>query len=167
MDPVWRIEPVAATDWRQLRAIRLEMLADSPLAFVEASADAARQSEEQWQSRTAQYARAPEHAEAVVDSAAGDTWGGLARTALYDEQRFLLSVYVTPRLRASGAADALIGRIEDWVRADGGTELYLHVMETNARARAVYERRGYQATGQRERYPLDETRWEIEMRRPL
>jgi GNAT superfamily N-acetyltransferase len=176
MSPTWRIEAVTPTDWRALRAIRLEMLADTPLAFVETHADARAHGDDEWRARAARFADPHEHAVAIVDTAAGPPglngpngpgWAGMARTAVHDGRRFLFSVYVRPALRATGAADVLVAGIEDWVRADGGSELYLQVLEGNARARAFYGRRGYRPTGLREPYPLDETLWELELRRTL
>ena len=57
--------------------------------------------------------------------------------------------------------------IEQWVRDRGLSEIFLEVHADNARAQAFYRRRGYEFTGVKTPYPLDESEWELEMRRSL
>ncbi|OZC90459.1 hypothetical protein CH254_02990 [Rhodococcus sp. 06-412-2C] len=50
----FRIVPATAESWPQFRALRLEMLADSPKAFVETLDAASRQSDDDWVRRAAE-----------------------------------------------------------------------------------------------------------------
>ncbi|MFI8263513.1 MULTISPECIES: GNAT family N-acetyltransferase [unclassified Streptomyces] len=54
---------------------------------------------------------------------------------------------VHPALRSCGVGTLLIRSAEQWIRARGLTRAELGVEEDNPRARALYERLGYQAFG--------------------
>jgi ribosomal protein S18 acetylase RimI-like enzyme len=66
------------------------------------------------------------------------------------------------RGREHGVTEALLAVIETEAAAHGST-LALHVHESNARARAAYERAGYEYTGRTFVYILDATAVEYEM----
>jgi GNAT superfamily N-acetyltransferase len=53
-------------------------------------------------------------------------------------------IAVTEAAEGRGAGAALMRAAEDWARANGYSRLTLNVFEGNARARAVYEKFGYQ-----------------------
>ena len=59
----------------------------------------------------------------------------------------LMAMWVSPALRGSGAADALIAAVLSWARSQGAASVRLNVIQTNGRARHVYERNGFRATG--------------------
>ena len=51
---MWKaLSGIAERDWAHLRALRLEMLADTPLAFLETLDDARAEPESQWRARAA------------------------------------------------------------------------------------------------------------------
>ena len=52
----WRVHRVTTADAARMRALRLEMLADSPLAFLETLAQAAARPHEDYRRRLAQSA---------------------------------------------------------------------------------------------------------------
>jgi GNAT superfamily N-acetyltransferase len=56
-------------------------------------------------------------------------------------------VYVSASQRGTGVAGALIQEAENLVRASGHGKAWLAVVAGNARARAFYERSGWQAEG--------------------
>lgn len=63
-----------------------------------------------------------------------------------DNDRFLLDgLCVAPEARSLGVGSALLSAIEDEARARGYDYVRLDVVDTNLRARALYERLGYQA----------------------
>jgi ribosomal protein S18 acetylase RimI-like enzyme len=74
-------------------------------------------------------------------------------------------VYVAAESRGSGVADALLGAAERRIGAAGHASAWLAVVETNARARRFYERRGwidagpfvYSAAGDGESDPIPVT----------
>jgi ribosomal protein S18 acetylase RimI-like enzyme len=162
------VRPTFEGDWREVRALRLEMLQDTPLAFLETVEAAREHPDEFWRGR----ARSGSSREVITLAAIRDDgrWVGTmtGRIFLGIQDPYLLAVYVAPDVRgpASGVADALLGGIEDWARGQG-TGLLLDVHEDNSRARAFYERRGFVETGRTKPYPLDPRRLELEMRKEL
>ena len=59
----------------------------------------------------------------------------------------LMAMWVHPALRGAGAADALVAAHLAWARAVGAHLVRLAVISTNHRARRLYERHGFNATG--------------------
>lgn len=149
-----------------MRALRLEMLADTPLAFLETLDNALQEPEREWRSRAVRTMREGSLGLAAVDTESGMWLGTMSAYLDGRGDAMLVSVYVTPAWRgtAKGLTDALLDEIEAWVRAavpEG--RLLLHVHEDNPRARTFYARRGYIETGRTIPYPLDRTQNEVEM----
>lgn len=71
------------------------------------------------------------------------------------DERQVISMWVDPSARGTGIADALIGAIAGWARADGARTLKLWVADANPRARAFYERAGFRRTGETGPMPGD------------
>lgn len=162
-----RIVGITEQDWRQVRDLRLQALADTPYAYLETFVHAVGQTEDDWRERARRSEGPTQIGFAAVD---GDRWVGTMRASPDPEGRMVLqSVFVAPshRGRATGVADALLDAVETWVRRQGLTELYLDVHEDNARAQALYRRRGYTPTGHRQPYPLNPAQQELQMRRDL
>jgi GNAT superfamily N-acetyltransferase len=159
-------------DWREVRALRLEMLADTPLAYLETLEHGERRSEAEWRA----WARDGSSENsitvvAVVES--GPEVGRWVATMMSKVPQgasgaHLFGVYVAPshRGRAVGVTDALLSRVEAWALGRGDT-LTLEVHEHNPRARAAYRARGFVETGRTSPYSLDPTQREIEMQKPL
>ena len=61
----------------------------------------------------------------------------------------LISLWVAPSARGHGVADALIEDIAVWAAGLRSPAIWLSVREDNARAIALYRRRGFEATGER------------------
>jgi GNAT superfamily N-acetyltransferase len=161
---------IAEDDWPRMRELRLEMLADTPLAFLETLENARREPDSEWRFRAARTAREGSLGLAAVDTSTGAWLGTMGAYLDGKGDAMLVSVYVTPAWRgtAKGLTDALLDEVETWVRAaipEG--RLLLHVHEENPRAQAFYARRGYVATGKTIPYPLDRTQNELEMALPL
>lgn len=158
------IRPTEEDDWREVRALRLEMLADTPIAFEEHLEAAERRSEEEWRLRAA---RGSAGRNAVTYAAILDgRWVGTMGVYIPagGTLPFLVAVYVTPRERGRGrgVSDALLGACEDWARQRADT-LVLEVHDGNARARRYYEQRGWVLTGRTRPYPFDPAAKELEM----
>ena len=152
-------------DWRDLRALRLEALEDTPLGFLETLADARSKPAEDWQARAARGA-------AGGDSFQVMAWDGARPVAncvcfLRDGAAWLAAVYVTPDHRGQGLLDELAERCAAWGRERGMSALRLEVHEDNAPAQAAYRRLGFADTGERAPYPLPPGGQELVMERPL
>jgi ribosomal protein S18 acetylase RimI-like enzyme len=64
--------------------------------------------------------------------------------------REIVAMWVDPAARGRGAASALIEHLVELARKQGATAVALWVADGNDRARGVYERLGFAATGQRD-----------------
>ncbi|PJJ55570.1 GNAT family N-acetyltransferase [Compostimonas suwonensis] len=161
--PDFAIHRTTSDDWERVRELRLEMLADTPLAFADTLETALSFGEERWRewaSRGSSDGRAIALAAVTVDGRWVGTMGGVV-----DERMpLLVSVYVTPEFRGSRSSvfDALLGGVEEWAIGHGNA-LRLHVHEHNPRARAAYAKRGFVPTGRTFPYVLDPSANELEM----
>lgn len=81
---------------------------------------------------------------------AGGEWVGLAMVRVWAEapdEAELLSMYVAPAHRGTGAAELLCDACAEWTRARGVAMLVLAVYEANGRATRAYEKCGFAAAG--------------------
>jgi len=77
----------------------------------------------------------------------------------------LMAMWVHPALRGSGAADVLVAEHLAWARGVGADRIRLAVISTNHRARRLYQRHGFRATGIET--VKDDGRRELEMVRSI
>ena len=161
------IRSTRADDWREVRALRLEMLADTPNAFAETLEHATRVAEPEWRMRGGRGEN-PNGVQVVAIADNGRWVGTMGAYVTPGGEAMLVGVYVTPDCRgaSSGVTDALLAAVEDWVRGRFAT-LILHVHEQNPRARAAYERRGFEYTGERLPYVLNAAEVELGMEKRL
>jgi RimJ/RimL family protein N-acetyltransferase len=164
----WRVHRVTVEDAARVRALRLEMLADHPLAFLETLAQAAARPHEAFRRRVAQAARGGGLAQFVADP------GGRARligqaggTVLPDApgETVIFAVYVTPGHRGGKVLAELVEAVALWSRASGRERLMLEVVEGNRRAVRAYEKLGFEDTGERAPHPVLPALTELRMRR--
>lgn len=161
---VRRLRP---SDAARMRALRLEMLADSPLAFLETLAEAAARPHTEFAARVAAVAAGDEVAQFVAESA-GRFIGHAGGVAARDQPgvTVIFAVYVTPAWRGTGVLRSLVECVADWSRAAGRPELLLEVVVGNDRAVRAYERLGFTDSGVRMPHPTVPTLVELQMRRP-
>ena len=152
-------------DWREIRDQRLEMLADTPLAFGEFLEDALKVDEAGWRLRGARgHAVTSVYFAAITDDG---RWVGIMGGVIEFGRPVLVGVYVSPGFRGpSGVADALLTAVEDWARLRQDT-LVLHVHSLNPRARAFYAHHGFVETGVTVPYRLNPSQTELEMVKKL
>ncbi|MHA6669185.1 GNAT family N-acetyltransferase [Homoserinimonas sp. A447] len=158
-------------DWEEYRALRLEMLADTPSAFGETLANAGRWGEAEWRMRSARGEASDQILVVAIDKATGrwvGSMGGFVASGPDVVGPLLVGVYVSPdfRGRAHGVASALLSSVEEWA-ATVNRKIHLHVHEDNPRALAFYERSGYRLTGKSEAYALNPEQRELEMVKEL
>ncbi|MFF5215240.1 GNAT family N-acetyltransferase [Micromonospora sp. NPDC000442] len=158
-----RVEPADAA---RMRALRLEMLADAPLAFLETIAEAAARPHAEYAARVARVSAGPDTAQFVADPGGrlvGHA-GGMAHPA-EPGVTVLYAVYITPSWRGTGLLADLVGGVAGWSRACGRKELMLEVVVGNDRAYRAYRRLGFVDTGVRVPHPNIPTLRELQMRR--
>lgn len=156
------VRAVVENDWREVKALRLEMLRDTPIAYLETLASALAEPDATWQVRAARPALDGSLRIAAIDGSG--RW--IATMGGYHDRHHgatLVGVYVTPKARGHhGVFDTMLTLIEDWAR-ESGTTLRLGVHESNRRAIAAYVKRGFVETGQWVPYPLEPGGRELEM----
>jgi GNAT superfamily N-acetyltransferase len=138
-------------DWRALKTIRLEALADTPDAYGSTWKENSTWSDAQWKNAASNRLYFLAFRD---DSVVGMVSGGLNDT--HPGTRWLYGMYVTASNRGSGTAEQLVATVCEWVRREGFDEVYLHVTSTVVRARAFYTRLGFRPTG--ETFAMDRDR---------
>lgn len=161
---VRRIRPADAA---RARALRLEMLADAPLAFLETVAEAAARPHAEFVARATQAAAGYDIARFVADPG-GRLVGHIGAAADPDDPAVtvLFAVYITPAWRGRGLLAELVAAAAAWSRAAGRPELLLEVVVGNERALRAYQRLGFVDTGVRVPHPRIPTLTELQLRRP-
>ena len=165
------VRRTTGNDWEAYRALRLEMLADTPSAFGETLANAQVGDEDEWRMRSARGEASDQILVAAIDNSVRrwvGSMGGFVASGPDVTGPLLVGVYVTPdfRGRPNGVASAMLGEVEAWAATVDRT-LHLHVHEDNPRALAFYEREGYRLTGKTEPYVLNPQQRELEMVKSL
>ena len=154
-------------DWQAVRALRLEMLRDYPLAYGETLEHALTVDEAGWRLRAARGTTPGQTSIVAID---GGRWVGQMGGYIPDVTAgpLLVGVYVAPTYRgdAAGVSRLLLDAVEDWARLHGDT-LRLEVHEDNPRARRFYEKLGFTLTGRSREYELEPGGLELEMIKPL
>lgn len=133
---------LSQADWATLRAVRIEALSESPMAFMSRLEDEQALTESDWQ-------RAFDGATWTVAEEAGAVIGlvKVAREPPPSPVRYLESIWVAPPRRRNRVFSALLGSIIETERREGASTLLLWVLEDNHPARRVYEACGFRPTG--------------------
>ena len=161
------VRRITAADASKARALRIEMLADTPLAFITTVADAAALSHDEYVGRATRSASGSQHAQFVAeaDGRLVATVGAFAHPA--DATRtVLVAVYVTPAHRGTGVLGALVDLAGQWSRDCGRPTLELEVVTTNGRARRAYQKLGFVDHGPPVPHPTVPIMTEQRMARP-
>jgi ribosomal protein S18 acetylase RimI-like enzyme len=159
------VRRVASTDAARVRALRLEMLADAPLAFIERLDEAAARPHEYFRARLAERAARDDTVLFVAEvdgrlvAQAGGQAVHRATTGL------LYAVYVSPQWRRTGLLERLVDAVAGWSRAARRPVLELEVVTSNQRAIRAYQRLGFVDTGRRTRHPTVPALTELVMSR--
>jgi len=142
------IRRVTAEDGGRSRALRLEMLADAPLAFITTLAQAAETPHAEFAHRCANAASGEEIAQFVADAGRRLVGQAIGMSAPGAPGRTLLvAVYVSPSYRGTGLLAALVDTVGAWSRECGRDILDLEVVTGNTRAVRAYAKLGFQPVG--------------------
>jgi GNAT superfamily N-acetyltransferase len=163
-----RVVDIGRDDWRELRALRLEMLRDTPMAYLETVPGAEALGSGEWAFRAARCGQPGCLGVAAVEEDTGQWVGTMSAHLAGPAVANLVTVYVAPAHRGTGLADLLLDSVLSWAaRQDDVRTVALLVHEQNGRAAAFYARRGFRASGRTESYPLDPSQRELEMVLPI
>jgi GNAT superfamily N-acetyltransferase len=138
------IRPAVLGDEGILRSLRLQALTDSPSAFSTTYEREAARTVADWQ-------RWLSPSTTFLVESEGEA-RGLVNASLDPDNSsvtLLRAMWVHPSMRGTGAARALISAVKEWALKANATEVRLHVVEDNLRARGCYERTGFRPTGAR------------------
>jgi ribosomal protein S18 acetylase RimI-like enzyme len=163
-------------DWPALKAARLAALADAPEAFASTLEHEREYTDQQWQewlaSTVATFGafrageeRTPAEAR-IAGMAAARVRPRPGQADEHAEWR-LMSVWLSPDLRGTGVATRLVDAVRGQARRSGASLISLWVTDANERARAFYERLGFEPTGRHQLMPEQPDHWETELARPL
>jgi GNAT superfamily N-acetyltransferase len=157
--PAMGVRTLGAGDEETLRSLRLRALADSPEQFSSTCEREAVRTVEDWR-RWIQTG-----ATFVFEGDGPDPLGLAAAVPDAEEDGvvWLMAMWVKPAVRGTGAAGALVDAVVAWGREHSARNVQLHVIDTNTRARRLYERHGFRATGD---IQID-GRVEVTMERPI
>jgi ribosomal protein S18 acetylase RimI-like enzyme len=150
------VTTVRPENWVEFRDIRLQMLADTPIAFGETLEHARATSEAGWLARIARATQPDRTAVAAVDD--DGRWVGTMSAYISEPGvATVAAVWVAPEHRGAeaGVTDQLMDALVAWARTKDLTELRLTVHEDNARAAAYFERVGFRPTGETQLYELE------------
>jgi ribosomal protein S18 acetylase RimI-like enzyme len=164
--PPLTIHRVTPEDAARMRALRLEMLADSPLAFLETLEQAASRPHGDYRRRIVEASRSPMLAQFVADP--GERLIGHAGGVVLAEDprtTVVFAVYITPAWRGRGVLGSLVDAVAAWSMSQGRSELMLEVVVGNDKAVRSYERLGFEDTGERVQHPVNPALKELRMRR--
>ncbi|MDQ1656509.1 MAG: hypothetical protein QOD41_1592 [Cryptosporangiaceae bacterium] len=144
------VRRVRAADWPLLKAQRIEMVADTPIAYGETAAQAEARPDEHWRGTAASQEHGGVMTKLLAFTESGELAGAAGGWA--DEtgapRTFVVGVYIAPAYRGRGLLATLVQRIAEWSIEHGRPELVLEVARENPRAVAAYEKLGFTATGE-------------------
>lgn len=134
------VREISADDWTTWRDLRLRALTDAPDAFGSVLADWTDASEDAWQQRLREV---PFN---VIVESGSEAVGQASGTAVIDNHVELISMWVDPSVRRSGAAALLIDAVCRWAASVGAREVRLSVRRDNERAIRSYLSNGFVLT---------------------
>jgi ribosomal protein S18 acetylase RimI-like enzyme len=136
--------------WQFLRSLRLVALQDSPAAFGSDFQQELGWSADAWASTF--------ESSVWVVALDGPTGVGLLRSTLDLERssgRNVESVWVAPGYRRRGICRLMFAKIIEYERESGASELRAWVLDGNSAAPQAYQRLGFVATGEQQRFPAN------------
>lgn len=158
------VRRLAPEDWPAARDVRLAALLDAPEAFASTYEREAAFAEQDWRARLGRTGVATLHAE--LDGRAAGTATLVPGLSGLPDVGDLVGMWVAPAARGRGVGDALVDAALALAWATGCQEVRLIVVVGNEAARRLYERHGFNDTGDREPMPERPHLIETTMTRP-
>ena len=163
-----RIRQAHIDDGPRLWALRLEMLADAPLAYLDTLDRAVARGLREYHHRVEGWVTEPDRALFVAQLADRTDAALVGHLGVVDERGYagLVMAYVSPDARGQGVLKGLVDAAAEWSKRVGRSDLLLEVMERNHRAIRAYQKLGFSVTGNRHPHPYLAPFMELEMMRP-
>jgi len=163
------VRRIRQEEWRVLRGIRLEALADAPGAFSTTLEEAQAFPDTIWQDRASNGAVGGSQATMLAfdDGVAIGMAVGLLRAHISRDVAPIVSVYVSPGVRRLGVGEQLMDAVEAWAQRNGAVTTSLWVADKNTAARTFYQARGYRLTSDRQQLAHTPTGCEIRMTKSM
>ncbi|HKY25527.1 MAG TPA: GNAT family N-acetyltransferase [Gaiella sp.] len=127
----------------------MRLLREEAAYFSSRYEDAVREPDTTWRDWATQAAEGTDRVIFVAEDEEG--WAGVvgAFRRVDPSEVQLVSMWVDPRARGRGVAQALIRAVASWAQDLGARRVVLFVQEVNAAGQALYFRAGFRATGDR------------------
>ena len=158
------VRETATDDWPVLREIRLAALRDAPDAFASTHAREEVFDDAAWRAR---ITRGGSFLAYVPEISASEPVGLVGGYETEPGTVGLISMWVRPQARGHGVGEALIAAVLDWAQARHARSVHLWVTEANKPDRRLYERCGFNPTGERQPLPYNPALDELALARPL
>jgi L-amino acid N-acyltransferase YncA len=162
------VRRVRPADYATVFALRLEMLADTPLAYLDTVAEHVARPSHIWRERIEGAATGCERGQFIAIAGDGHLLGQ-AIGITHDSFRgatIVVAVYVTPAARGGTVLADLMAAVATWSRECGRETLVLEVVEGNNQAERAYQKLGFTRTGRRVAHPVLPGLYEFAMARP-
>lgn len=153
----WDVWELSAVDWMFLRDARRRALEDSPQAFLSHPQQEASWDEREWRRTIVAANWLVAHSEEIIGILRA------VRDPIRPRSRDVQSIWVAPTHRKRGVFRAMLYELAERERKAGASDLMLWVLEDNHDAQQVYERLGFQSTGERQRLPDETGRYELRL----
>ena len=102
-----------------------------------------------------------------MDETDGNSLAGFACLMWYGDEGEILNIAVRTSARRNGIGQRLMDAMLTEGAADGVRDFYLEVRESNAAARHLYEKNGFEALGIRKRYYTNPVENAVVMRKTI
>jgi len=147
------IRRTTENDWEALRDVRLRALAEAPQAFGSSLERERERTEAEWR----QWAGRGRTGRGVTFVGVLDGWfvglaGGFPEEE-HPDAVHLVSMWVDPSVRRTGAGRALVAAVVDWARERGARRVHLWATDGNEPAIALYRSFGFESTGNHQPLP--------------
>lgn len=143
---------VRAGDGPAIRKVRLRALETDPASFGSTYQREAAFSPADWEEWAAAHAAGDQTA--TLLALRGDEPLGIVGAYREPGDVFhVFSMWVAPEVRREGVGRMLLGGVETWIAACGGSRIRLSVTDEAAAARRLYESAGYEPDGRRDDSP--------------